>query len=279
MKVAEPDAALFRIEGDQVFPSDMTQGPWNPEHQHGGAVSGLLAHCVEACPSPVPMRTVRMSIDLMRAVPMRPLSVRSRIVRSGRRIQVVDVSLLEGEIEVARASALRMRVAKGMGPIQSGETVAFPYPPLASRPGGGEQFGRRKMGYVPGFIRAVEYERISDPQSGEVAVAWTRLRCRIVEGEDPSPQVRVATLADFTSGTGSTLDYTRWTCINADLTIHFEREPESDWIAIQAQTALGRDGAGQSIAVIYDLVGPVARSQTSLLLEARPDGTGPPTES
>lgn len=278
MKVAAPDDALFRIEGDRVFPSDLTQGPWHPEHQHGGAVSGLLARCVEACPSPVPMRTARMSIDLMRAVPIRPLEIRSRVVRAGRRIQVVDVSLEEGGTEVARVSALRIRVADRTGPSTADE-IAFPYPRLNSRPGEGIGFAGRGIGHVPGFIRAVEYERASDPQPGEATVAWTRLRCRVVEGETPSPQVRLATLADFTSGTGSTLDYTRWACINADLSIHFEREPESEWIAIQAQTVLGRDGAGQSIAVLYDLVGPVARSQTSLLVEAHSDATSPVTGS
>ena len=47
MQNATPNDSLFHIEdGDHeslVTPSPYAGGPWNPDHQHGGAVSGLLA--------------------------------------------------------------------------------------------------------------------------------------------------------------------------------------------------------------------------------------------
>ena len=40
--------ALFVRRGDEYVATELTQGPWNPEHQHGGPVCALLAVVVEA---------------------------------------------------------------------------------------------------------------------------------------------------------------------------------------------------------------------------------------
>jgi hypothetical protein len=71
------------------------------------------------------------------------------------------------------------------------------------------------------------------------------------------------------SGTGNTMDYTKYISINPDLTIHVLREPRSDWIGIRATTSRAIDGIGQSFGHVYDLEGEVARVQASLLLDHR----------
>ena len=101
--MADPDDAIFELDGSRLVPSAFAGGPWNPGHQHGGAVCALLARAVEGCETPVPMRAARISFDLMRPVPMQPLVAVARVSKAGRRVQAVDAALLEGEIEVARA--------------------------------------------------------------------------------------------------------------------------------------------------------------------------------
>lgn len=271
---ATPDDGLFRAlaEPGHFQPTPLTGGPWDPRHQHGGAVSGLLTRCVDQLPAPAPMRIARLTIEMFRGVPLTPLRVETRVVRGGKRIQSVEANLFDGETQVARATALRIRRGEQLAELATRRGIPSD---VASRPeivlslATSRRFTEGSLP-IPGFIRSVELA--SPPaivRDGMPATVWTRLLCRVVEGESPSPTVRLATLVDFASGTGSPLDYLRWTSINPDLTIHILREPRTDWIAIHGTTDFAEDGIGQSSAAIYDETGLVARVQASLLLDRR----------
>ena len=270
---AHPTDGIFRPLAEGHFqPSALAGGPWDPKHQHGGAVSGLLAHCLDRLPAPVPMRITRLTIEMFRGVPLSPLRVETRALRAGRRIQSLEANLFDGETQVARATALRMRRDEALAEVASNAPLAAE---VARRPDkvlSLETAKRFEDGAIPipGFVRSVELSSFqTSVREGMPATVWARLLCRVVEGEDPSPTVRLATLVDFASGTGSPLDYTRWTSINPDLTIHVLREPRTDWIAIHGATHFADDGIGQSSATIYDEEGLVARVQACLLLERR----------
>ncbi len=269
MRLASVDDAIFRPDGGRLAPTEFAQGPWNPEHQHGGAVCALLARAVERCEMPVPMRPARISFDLMRPVPMRPVQAAARVTKSGRRVQAVDAALLEGEIEVARARALLIRRHPEL-PIDA-ELRADPgstRPP--ERISDGIRYEPSRFAAVPGYARAVDFDRRPfGARAGEHGVAWTRLRCPVVAGEETSPLVRLAALADFASGLGNPLDFARYVSINPDLTLHVLREPVGEWIALDCVTELGDDCIGQSLAAAHDREGPIARIQTSLLLDRR----------
>ncbi len=227
-------------------------------------MAGLLARAIDAMPCPVPMRIARMTLEMGRAVVMKPLEVETRVLRAGRRIQQVEAAITREGDPLARATALRMRVAEGREDAATRATAAPP--PRTATP---QKLFESDHPMIPGFIRAVEYERQGLPREGRATVGWTRMRCPLVEGEETSPVVRLATLSDFASGTGNPLDFMHWTSINPDLTLHVIREPRSDWIALEAETQLERDGTGQSHALFHDEQGPIARAQASLLVEPR----------
>jgi len=265
---------LFHRDGTRLVPTPMTQGPWNPEHQHGGAVAAALAWALERHPTPVPMRPVRIVFDLMHPAPLRPLRPEVRVARAGRRVQLLDAVLLEGERAVARATALLLRSDPDVG---LGDEARGPRSePLASRPGGGVPPSapaglRSGFAYLPGFLRAVDFERAqTSPRTGEAARAWTRLRVPAVDGEPASPLVRLAAAADFTSALGVGLDFARFVAINPDVTLHIERLPGTEWIGLETGTRIAADGIGTSSGTLYDLDGPVARAHTSLYVGARP---------
>lgn len=267
-----PEDGLFRAlpEEGHFQPSPHTGGPWDPKSQHGGAVSGLLARALDRMPAPVPMRITRLTVEMFRGVPLTPLRVETRVTRAGKRIQGLEAGLFDGATQVARATALRMRRADELAALVSTAPID---PGLGAPPQPGSSLLSRRFTegtlMVPGFIRAVDI--VVDPPkiAGEPGNAWTRLLCRVVEGEDPSPTVRLATLVDFASGTGSALDYTRYTSINPDLSIHVLREPRSAWIGLRGVTQFSADGVGQSSAAVYDEEGLVARVQACLLLDRR----------
>lgn len=271
MKLADPDDHLYQAvdtpDGPRMLPSPLTGGPWNSEHQHGGAVAGLLTRTLDTIDSPVPMRLARITVEMFRGVPLKPLRVEPELLRAGRRIQSVEARLFDGDVLVARATGLRIRIHDALPEMF---TPAQRDPALGEPPDGVPK--RREdfvMPTMPGFIRAVDIQSEIPKECGVAATLWTRLRCRFAEGEETTPIVRLATLGDFASGTGNAMDYTKYTSINPDLTIHVLREPRSDWIGMRGTTLRATDGIGQSAATVYDLDGPVAHVQASLLLDRR----------
>lgn len=276
MQDANPDDAIYsEIEtpqGPRMLPSELSSGPWNPDHQHGGAVTGLLTRALDRLEAPVPMRLSRITVEMFRGVPISPLRVETMTMRAGRRIQGVESRLFAGndrnEVLVARATGLRIRIATDLPEM---ETRAPRDPALGSPP---TNLRERRTDFElpndPGFIRAVDIQSEMPKTTSEPATLWARLRCRFMQGEPTAPIVALASLCDFASGTGNAMDYSSYTSINPDLTIHVLREPRSDWIGIRGTTHRARDGIGQSIARVHDLDGEVARVQASLLLDRRP---------
>jgi hypothetical protein len=101
--------AVYRVGDARVQTSALAGGPWDPRLQHGAAPASLICWAVEQLPAPVPMRVARLSVDLMRPVPVAPLTLETEVLREGRKIQLVAVRLLANGNEVVRASALRIR--------------------------------------------------------------------------------------------------------------------------------------------------------------------------
>jgi Thioesterase-like superfamily len=257
--------ALYLPDGPRFVPTPLTQGPWDPDAQHGGPPAALCVRAVERCPSAVPMQVARLTIDLFRAVPLTPLEVRTSIVRDGKRLQVVDVSLLSGDVEVSRARALRIRADEsiGIGPLATNDAFDEGPPP----PEAGWPFGSRGE-TIAGFYNAVEHRRF-DKQPGRRRNAWIRLLVPVVAGEAPSPVQRLAAAADIGSGISVPADFRTVLQINAELTIHVLREPVDEWIGLSARTILGTNGVGQSDTVLFDRDGRVGSSLQSLLVERR----------
>jgi hypothetical protein len=123
---------------------------------------------------------------------------------------------------------------------------------------------------LPGYIRAVELRRHQqEPRNGMPAVCWSRLRCRVVEGQEPSPLVRLASQADFVSGMANGLDFARYVSINPDVTVQVERMPEGEWIGIEAVTTIAANGIGHSRGTLHDRRGPIGHAASALYIAPR----------
>src|SRR4029450_11828684 len=71
------------------------------------------------------MMIARLTVELLRPVPVSVLAVETRLLRPGRKVQLVGASLHAGDTEVARATALRIRTADLPVP----DDLAAPEPP------------------------------------------------------------------------------------------------------------------------------------------------------
>jgi hypothetical protein len=254
---------IYRVEGVTAETSAFAGGPWNPRLQHGAAPSSLICWAVEQLPSPVPMRVVRLTVDLMRPVPVAPLDIATEIVREGRKIQLVSIRLLAEGAEVVRASVLRMRTeTHEMPAVANGPTVGLPMPELCSPP----DFFATETPFLKGIEMRVARGGFRIP--GPAAV-WYRATRPIVAGAEISPLMRAAIAADFCNGTSSVFDMRDWTFINADLSVSLGREPAGDWILLDAETWVGPDSVGIAAARLADTRGYFGRAVQSVIFEKR----------
>lgn len=192
--------SIYRVEGAAATTSAFAGGPWNPKLQHGAAPSSLICWAVEQLPSPVPMRVTRLTVDLMRPVPVAPLSIETEIVREGRKIQLVSVKLLADGAEVVRASALRIRIEPQEAPaVARGPAVELPMPELCGAP----DFFATETPFLKGIEMRVAKGGFRIP--GPAAV-WYRATRPIVADAAISPLMRAAIAADFCNGTSSVFD-------------------------------------------------------------------------
>jgi acyl-Coa thioesterase superfamily protein/acyl-CoA thioesterase superfamily protein len=255
--------AVFRVDGDRVIVSPLAAGPWDPGMQHGSAPASLVVWAVEAIPTPVPMRIARVTIDLMRPVPLKPLMLETEILREGRKIQLCAVRLRADGVLVVAATVLRVRLQAQPLP---GDIASLPVelPSPEASPEDPAQFSNSP--FVTGMQLRAARGKFGVPGPGAI---WYRVVRPLIEGAAVSQAVRAVVAADFCNGTSAALDFRQWSFLNADLTVSLAREPVGEWILLDAESWIGPDGAGLAMARLADVHGYFGRAAQSLVIEKR----------
>jgi hypothetical protein len=255
--------AVFRVDGDRIHVSPLAAGPWDPAMQHGGAPASLVVWAAERIATAAPMRIARVSIDLMRPVPLKPLTLETEILREGRKIQLCAVRLRADGVLAVAATVLKVRLkSEALPPDVSGPKVELP-PPDASAEDPA-QFSNSP--FVTGMQLRAARGRFGVPGPGAI---WYRVVRPLIEGEAVSQAMRAVVAADFCNGTSAALDFRDWVFLNADLTLGMAREPVGEWILLDAESWIGPDGAGLSMARLADERGYFGRAVQSLVVDKR----------
>jgi hypothetical protein len=252
---------VFARAGDHWVATELARGPWNPDHCHGGAPAALLAALVDATPAPSEMVGVRLTLELLRPVPLGPVVPWVEVTREGRRIQVLDLTLTAGDgtpLIIGRALRIR-RATLDLEPVAVDET-----PPKAPedlpRFAGHADWGT-------GFWTAMDV-RIAEGDLGApgVGAAWFRFDADLAEGVDLSPFARVAAAGDYGNGIGSPLEMGPWLYVNPDLTVAVHRPPVDDWVGIRARSAAEPLGTGLTTTGLFDRTGRIGTALQSLFV-------------
>ncbi len=256
---------MFELDGDLAVPTELARGPWSPHAQHGGAPSALLAGRLEDFDPGTATFPARFTLELMRPVPLTPLRVERRTIRAGKKVQLVQGSLFADDVEVVRATLLRLREQRVEFSAEpaAGEYVPMPPPGPAQPllPRGSDSLGT-------GFWNAVDVSRVGGgwDQPGP-ADMWLRLNVPIVAGEENSPFQRVAAAGDFGNGVAAAFDRGRYSCINPDLTITLHRLPVGEWVGLDSATYPEPNGYGVAESVLHDEQGRIGRGIQTVLVE------------
>ena len=255
--------SIFEPLGDGRFVA--TEGalsPWSDQSLHGGPPTMLMAREIERFPADVEMFVSRLTVELLRPVGRVPLKVRSRLIRPGRKVQLVEASLWNGEQEVARCTGLRIRTAGAEVP-RTDDPLPRPGPDALAVWSGGWRAGPAY--HLLGVeVRGEEAER-------PPGWAWFRLKLPLVPGEEPSGLLRVCAAADFPNGISYVVDPRRMSFVNPDLSTFIHRLPEDEWVLVDAKTWLEPHGTGMAEGSLWDRGGRIGRTVQSLLVETRGD--------
>ncbi len=264
---------MYSVDGDMLVPSELTQGPWDPTTCHGGPVAAVLARAIELVPTPHPMRVGRLTIDLLRPVPLQPVQVHTEVVRAGRQIQVVDATMWWNDKLVSRASGVLVRSDRSNEIDEVKNERAIGPIPLDRHEQPISEFELFEEGGAftpPGFVKAIELHRVAGGlNEGVPAVGWARLVKPLVEGEDLTPLQRLACIGDFSSGIANYMDFFTYTTPNADLSYHIVRYPVGEWIGIDAACVMSPDGVGQSRARLFDETGYLGQAGATMVVAPR----------
>lgn len=256
--------AIFRVADGLATTSPNAAGPWSPTMQHGSAPAALVTWAAEAIPTPQPMHIARVTIDLMRPVPLAPLAIETEVLRQGRKIQLCEVRLRAEGVLVVRATVLKIRsyAALPLPPEVNDLPVELPGPEQSAV----DPASFSNSPFVTGMSLRAARGRFGVPGPGAI---WYRVDRPLIEGAPVSQIMRAVVAADFCNGTSAVLNFKQWTFLNADLTVSLTRPPVGEWILLDGESWIGPEGAGLAMARLGDQRGYFGRAVQSLVIEPR----------
>lgn len=255
--------AFFIPRGESLFePTDFTIGPWSRDAQHGGPPAALLGRSL-ALSAGTGQQLARVVFDILRPVPLQPLTVTTNVIRPGKKVSLIEASLHCDDQLVMRASAWAMRTAEMDLPGPSPDVEQ-------ASPDNYERMDPSLITEHTSYLHGTEWRFVSGSffEPGP-AVAWIRTLVPLVAGEEDSPLTKVLAVADSASGVSGALEFHKWVYINTDLSVYLHRMPRGPWIKIDAITTPEATGTALASGRLYDEQGPVGTSSQALFIEPR----------
>jgi hypothetical protein len=254
------EKAFFEPLGSGQFRATAaTAGPWSESSQHGGPPSALAAREMQLHEPDEGMRLARVCVDILRPVPVGLVTVRTRTLRPGKRVALLEtvVTAADQEVLVARGWSIALT---GDLPVIAPESDPVDIPEAARMP----EF---PGGYMDGYLAAIDWRFVSgnfrQPGPGQ---AWGRPRIPLLPGEELTPMSRALLLADSGSGISMAVDARKLPAINVDLTVVLRRDTAGDWLLLDSVTTMGGQGTGVAETRLSDRQGIAGTALQTLLV-------------
>ncbi|KAA0023660.1 thioesterase family protein [Antrihabitans cavernicola] len=209
----------------------------------GPATCGIVARELENAFGTADFVPARLTVDLFRAGMMSETTVTTTSVRDGRRIKVADASVLQGGVEIARATLVLLRTSEEP-PGEVWVPDDRPIPPNAE-PSTEPGFWWGSDDHPDGWTQSMRAQH----NAGRKRM-WGR-QIGVVSGEEPSQFVRCAMAAESTSlmSNWGTLGVG---FINADMTMALARLPIGPDIGLEADNHISTAGVAVGSATLFD---------------------------
>lgn len=268
---AQPTAFYTQVDEHEFDPTPATASPWDASLQHGGPPAALLAREIERTPGAgggaggTATGIARITVDMLGGIPQGRMRAEARVVRPGRRVELVTASLTVGDRVAVSATAWRIVSSPGSTRAHASPAAELPEVPE-------EQPAEFFPGTSPdwGYGRAIDWRFVRGGYAAPgPAALWARLRIPLVEGESTSPVSRLLVVADSANGLSGELPLAEWLFIPPTLSVTVLREPTDEWLWFDARSTIGPHGRGLAEATLADRDGLVATVAQPLLVAPR----------
>jgi acyl-CoA thioesterase len=241
--MTDTPAHFVRHEQGEYLPTKYAQSHWGENHLNGPAVVALAAQALEGEFGAADYQPARLTVDLFRAARGVPTSIKTNLVRDGRRVRNSECEVVQDGVTVARATLVQYRRAQAPHGDEWSRPAEF-QPPSDIDPTGLIYLGSDGTGWTTA---------IADHQNTARKRTLSRL-IDVVDGTPNTPFVRAAMAAEGTSlvtnlGTAG-VGY-----INGDLTVALARLPVDEWIGVEADAHWVADGVSVGTATLFDSTG------------------------
>lgn len=261
--MTEPYYRRLSTDGDfSVFAStEATRSNWDGHIQHGSPPLTLMTKLIEESAEPQ-LRIGRLMMDILGAIPVAPLRVRTWTERPGARI-----SLRAAEMQAQRPDGSWRAVARLsawlLATSDTSDVATDRHPPLCEGP----------AHHVPhpwhgasGYLDTIDWRRQHTPDGAD-AVAWLSPLGTVVDTDDTTALQRLAMVVDSANGVGAVLDPTRFVFMNTDTVVHLHRLPTGTDFGLRCRASIGPDGIGATTTEIFDRHGFVGTCAQTLLVQ------------
>lgn len=249
---------LYNHNGNLFEPTEYARSPWHPDLLHGGPVAGLFGYHLARWPDTEGFQLSRMSLSLLRPVPRAPLAMVTELLRDGRRMKLVSLSLYAGDKLVARGEGLWQKRQRVELPEWAPRPEAAPEGPDGIAPFSIQAMLDEKGLSIPsGFHTHVQVRPVTPWDERGNSTSWLRWPGQIVDQQPVTPLEQACMLSDLGNGTGQ-LNYGGGVgTINADITLTLSRDPASDWLALSSVAHCDAQGTGVVHSRVFDQQGAI----------------------
>lgn len=253
-------------------PTEFAASVWVPTIQHGAPPAALAVRAIERLVgtlAPGPGQLSRVTVDLLGPVPMSQTRVAVRQTRPGSNIGQYVAELWcadrTGQFRAAVRVTAWWAAFSDSSAIARDPEIAHTSErePKEWNPAAPEAFSP----WSGGYLRAVEWS-FGKPASSNYGEVFARPLVRLVPDEEPSPLVRVFSIADAANGIAGGIDPEKWRFLNFDMTVHLHRQPEDEkGFELRATATPGPTGTSTTASWLSDSKGCFAQAFQAVLLQ------------
>lgn len=248
-------------------PNIHAQGAWNSHEQHMAPATGVMvAEINQYLPKPN-LRLASISLDILGLIPLEPFTIRTRCIRPGRSIELIEAVMRVDGRDCIVARAWRL-LSQDTSSVAGVEDAVAAYQPEELPDWHG------MAGWPGGYIESVRLVSAPERRCGK-GLVWISNDLDMVAGDPTCAVVHLLGMVDTANGVvprvGLGMDECGWMFPNTDLQIHMYRLPQGQWLGLEVVQQYGSDGVGLTSAVLHDTQGPFGRSEQILTLRPMPD--------
>lgn len=239
------------------LPSAHARGVWNPHEQHMAPATGIICAELEQFQPRDDLRIGSLTLDILGLIHLKPFSIRTRLLRPGRTIELLEASLeAEGQTCItARAWRMQTRDTSAIAGLEDPQVT-----PVAQL----QPWGDLKA-WGEGYISTLECRTDEQRRAGR-GLVWMTNPLEMIEGRETSAFVRLMGMVDTSNGTACRVHPGEWIFPNLDLHISLLRMPQGRWLGLDTRQQFGADGIGITSSVLHDELGMFGRSEQTLTL-------------